>query len=58
MFHGTRRDDVEKHQFICEAIWTMNKVVNEVVKITQLKTTLRNCTLHWYMKYKVDITMG
>jgi hypothetical protein len=34
VFHGTRRDDVEKTWFILKDIWIMVKVINEVVNIT------------------------
>jgi hypothetical protein len=54
-FHGMGRDDVEQHWFICEAIWSMKRVIDEASNIAQLETTFRDKALTWYMKYKATI---
>ena len=52
VFHGMGKDDVEKHCFTCEAIWSMKRVVDDETYIAQLETTFRDRALTWYMKYK------
>jgi hypothetical protein len=47
---GTGKDDAEQHWFTCEAIWTVNKITDDVVKIAQLETTFRDRALQWYIK--------
>jgi hypothetical protein len=41
MFHGTYRDDVEQHWFMCEVIWYMKRITDEASDIAQLETTFR-----------------
>jgi hypothetical protein len=55
-FHGTRRDDAEKHWFMCEAIWSMKRVTNKASEIAQLETTFIDRALTWYMKYKATVS--
>jgi hypothetical protein len=57
-FHETRRDDVEKHWFTYEVIWSTNHITNEASKITQLETTFRDKVPTCYMKYKVTTPAG
>jgi len=52
VFHGIGKDDVEKHWFTCESIYSIKRVIDDVPKITQLETMLRSTTLIWYMTYK------
>ena len=33
IFHGTRKDDAEKHCFLCKTIWVVNKITNDDIKI-------------------------
>jgi hypothetical protein len=58
VFHGTGRADAEQHWFICEAIWAVNRVTDNAVKIAQLETTLRDHALQRYMKSKIDVPAG
>jgi hypothetical protein len=43
-------EDPDQHWFLCEAIWNIKNVTDEVVKINQFSTTLRDRALSWYMK--------
>jgi hypothetical protein len=52
VFHGMGKDDVEKQWFTCEFIWSMNRIVDKELNITQNETTFRDRALTWYMKYK------
>jgi hypothetical protein len=58
VFHGMGKDDVEKHWFTCEAIWSVKRITDEASKIVQLETTFRDRALMWYMKYKVTVPVG
>jgi hypothetical protein len=47
-WHGSK--DIDQHWFLCEAVWSIKNVIDEVVKRVQFSTTLRDRTLSWYMK--------
>jgi hypothetical protein len=49
-FRGDGSEDPDQHRFLCEAIWNIKNITDEVVKINQFSTMLRDCTLSWYMK--------
>jgi hypothetical protein len=51
IFRGDRSEDPDQHWFLCKAVWSINKVNEEAVKRAQFSTTLRDCTLSWYMKF-------
>jgi hypothetical protein len=40
-----------RHWFLCEAVWSIKNVTEEVVKQAQFSTTLRDRALRWYMKF-------
>ena len=42
IFRGDGFEDPDHHCFLCEAIWIIKQVTNEVVKRTQFSTTLRD----------------
>jgi hypothetical protein len=50
-FRGDGSKDMDQHCFLCEAIWSIKNVICEAVKRAQFSTTLRDCTLRWYMKF-------
>jgi hypothetical protein len=50
MFRGDGSEDPDQHWFMCEAVCNIKNVTDEAVKRNQLITTLRDCTLRWYMK--------
>jgi len=52
VFHGTGRDNVEKHWFTCKVIWEMKQTPNDQAKMAQLETMFREGALSWYMKFK------
>jgi hypothetical protein len=46
---GKGDEDVEKHWFLCEAIWRARGTPN-ANKLVEFQTTLRGHALKWYMK--------
>jgi hypothetical protein len=50
IFRGDGYEDPDHHLFLCEAIWNIKNVIDEVVKRTNFSTTLRYHALRWYMK--------
>jgi hypothetical protein len=50
IFRGDGSEYLDQHWFLCEAVWNIKNVTYEVVKRTQLGTTLRDHALSWYMK--------
>jgi hypothetical protein len=50
-FRGDGSKDPNHHWFLCEAVWSIKKIINETVKRAQFNTTLRDRTLSWYMKF-------
>jgi hypothetical protein len=40
-----------QHWFLCEDVWIIKQVTDEVVKRAQFITTLRDHSLSWYMKF-------
>jgi hypothetical protein len=50
IFRGDGSEDPDQHWFLCEVIWNIKNVTDEAVKRTHFSTTLRDCTLSWYMK--------
>jgi hypothetical protein len=42
VFHGMGKDDVEKHWFTCEAIWSVKRITDEASKIVKLENTFRD----------------
>jgi hypothetical protein len=50
IFRGDGSEDLDQHWFLCESIWNIKNVIDEVIKITQFSTTLRDRALSWYMK--------
>jgi hypothetical protein len=50
-FRGDGSEDLDQHWFLCEAVWSIKNLTDEVVKRAQFSTTLRDRTLSWYMKF-------
>jgi hypothetical protein len=50
IFRGDGYEYPDQHWFLCEAVWNIKNVTDEVVKRTQFSTTLRDRALSWYMK--------
>jgi hypothetical protein len=50
-FRGDGSEDPDQHWFLCEALWSIKNITNETIKRDQFSTTLRDCTLIWYMKF-------
>jgi hypothetical protein len=48
-FWGKGDEDVEQHWFLCKAIWRSLGTL-DANKIVEFQTTLRGCSLKWYMK--------
>jgi hypothetical protein len=57
MFHGTGRDDENQHWFMCEAIYSVKRIIDEASKIVQLEITFRDIYLTWYMNYKATTSV-
>jgi hypothetical protein len=57
-FQGAGSEDLEKHLFVCEMIWTTKNVPDEAKKIVQLTTTFIGHSLLWYMKYQNTTLVG
>jgi len=57
-FHTMGKDDVEQHWFMCEAIWSVKRIVNEATKIVKLETTFKDRALKWYKKYNAIASVG
>jgi hypothetical protein len=51
IFRGDGSEDLDQHWFLCEAIWSIKQVTDEVVKGAHFSTTLRDRALRWYMKF-------
>jgi hypothetical protein len=51
IFRGDGSEDPDQHWFLCEAVWSIKQVNDEVVKRAQFSTTLRDRALSWYMKF-------
>jgi hypothetical protein len=51
IFRGDGFEDPNHHEFLCEAVWSIKQVSDEVVKRAQFSTTLRDRALRWYMKF-------
>jgi hypothetical protein len=51
IFRGYGSEDPDQHWFLCEVVWSIKQVTDEVVKRTQFSTTLRDRALNWYMKF-------
>jgi DNA-directed RNA polymerase subunit F len=51
IFKGTGLEDPDQHWFLCEAVWSVRQIHDDVVKREQLITTLKDRALHWFMKY-------
>jgi hypothetical protein len=49
-FRGDGSKDPDQHWFLCKVVWSINNVTDETIKRDQFSTTLRDCTLIWYMK--------
>jgi hypothetical protein len=50
-FRGDGSEDLDHHWFLCEGVWSIKNVTDEVVKGAQFSTTLRDRALSWYMKF-------
>jgi hypothetical protein len=50
IFRGDGSEDPDQHWFLCEAVWNIKNITDEVVKRNQFSTTLRDRALSWYMK--------
>ena len=53
LFNGNGLEDLEKHWFLCESIWTVQQVQNEVIMKEQIIITLRGHALKWYMNLSI-----
>jgi hypothetical protein len=51
VFRGDGSEDPDQHWFLCEVVWKIKQVTDEVVKRDQFSTTLRDNALSWYMKF-------
>jgi hypothetical protein len=51
IFRGDGSKDPDQHWFLCESVWSINQVTDEVVNRTKFSTTLRDHALNWYMKF-------
>jgi hypothetical protein len=51
IFREDGSEDLDQHWFLCEAVWSIKDVNDEVVKSTQFSNTLRDRALSWYMKF-------
>ena len=56
IFNGNGLEHLEKHWFLCEAIWTVQPVQDEAIKKEHIITTLRGHVLYWYMNFYVVST--
>ena len=45
LFNGNGIEDLEKHWFLCEAVWAMRQIQDEAIKQAQIITTLRSSVL-------------
>jgi hypothetical protein len=50
-FRGDGSEDPDQHWFLFKAVWSIKQIIGEAVKRDQFSTTLRDCTLSWYMKF-------
>jgi len=50
-FRGDGSEGPVQHQFLCEAVWSIKNIIDEVVKRVQFSTTLRDSALSWFMKF-------
>jgi hypothetical protein len=50
IFRGDGFEDPNQHWLLCEAVWNIKNITDEVVKRNQFSTTLRDHMLSWYMK--------
>jgi hypothetical protein len=50
IFRGDGSEDPDQHWFLCEAVWNIKSITDEVIKRTQFITMLRDRALRWYMK--------
>ena len=57
IFNGNGLEHLEKHWFLCEAIWTMRQVQDEATNRDQMIPTLRGPVLDWYMKFSMVLTV-
>ena len=46
VFKGTGLEDPEQHWFLCEAVWNVNQVIDDDIKMAQLTTTFRDKVLN------------
>jgi hypothetical protein len=51
IFRGDGSKDPNQHWFLCEVVWSIKQVNDEVVKRAQFSTTLRDHALRWYMNF-------
>jgi hypothetical protein len=57
-FQGVGSEDPEQHLFVRETIWDAKNIHDDAIKIAQLTTTFRGCTLVWYMKLQSTSPIG
>ena len=50
-FNGNGMEDPEQHWFLYEAVWMVHLVRGVDIKQVQMITTLRGCSLDWFMKF-------
>jgi hypothetical protein len=50
-FMGDGSKDPDQNWFLCEAVWSIKNVTDEVVKRDHFSITLRDRALSWYMKF-------
>jgi hypothetical protein len=55
-FRGDGSEDLDQHWFICEVVWIINNITDEVVKWAQFSTNLKYYALRWYMKFVQGVT--
>jgi hypothetical protein len=45
VFHGIGKDDVEQHWFMCEAIWSVKRIIDEATKVVQARNHVQGQSL-------------
>jgi hypothetical protein len=50
-FRGYGFEDPDQNWFLCEVVWSIENVTDEAIKLAQFSTTMRDCTLSWYLNF-------
>ena len=57
LFHVNGTTGPELYWFLCEVVWNIRQATDDDVKKGQLATTLRGCTLNWFMNF-IQVPQG